>query len=84
MINLAGATRRLSGWPGPSFRPIALKTPFPSSKINYSAMHKKRNGVGALHYENAGDLTLSQGRSRNVIDRVVWVTIGRGSGVLFL
>ena len=39
-------------------------------------MHKKRNGVGALHYENAGDLTLSQGRSRNVVDRVVWVTIG--------
>ena len=36
--------------------------------------------VRALRIETEGDLTLSQGRSRNVVDRVVRVTTGVGSG----
>ena len=83
-MDLASGLRCLSGLGAPGLGAPALKRPFPSPKINYNAVHKKRNGVGAVYYENAGDLTLSQGRSRNVVDRVVRVTAGLGSGVLFL
>ena len=54
MVNLASAKRRFSVSSGSE--PVALKTPFPSLKINYNAVHKKRNGVGAVYYETAGEL----------------------------
>lgn len=82
-MDLASALRCLSLLRGSEGSgPLALKRPFPSLKINYNAVHKKRNGVSAVHYDLQGDLTLSQGRSRNLIDRVVWVTTGRRSGAV--